>query len=426
MTLESDSANEPARPILIVDDEEIVLLALRDTLLREGYEVVASPHAIHALSVLKEREFSVVISDQQMPMVTGLEFLAQVREAQPNATRILITAVLSLSTVIDAINKGEIYRFIVKPWLREELLVTVKNAVQRYELISRNVRLQAETQAMNAQLRGLNQALEAQIARVAEQNSQLAAFAKSQEENLRRSVELCVQTMRTFYPTLGNQARRVSALCSAMIGTTDLTPDQKQTLEIASHIYDIGLIGIPRSIIKRWQERPADLSEPEWALIRQHPIVGQELAAFVQHLTGVGPTIRAHHERFDGSGYPDGLRGENIPWLARLLAVAVAHAEFDGASKDATAMINEASASTFDPDAVRIFLRAVPKAVVPGKQRIVPLADLRPGMVLAEGIYSENGMLLIPDGQRLTATYIDKLTNFNRINPIAQSLLVYC
>ena len=67
-----------------------------------------------------------------------------------------------------------------------------------------------------------------------------------------------------------------------------------------------------------------------------------------------------------------------------------------------------------------------PKAVVPGKQRVVPLTDLRPGMVLAEGIYSENGMLLIPDGQRLTATYIDKLLNYNRINPISQSLLVYC
>ena len=157
MPVQTNSPNEPVKPILIVDDEEIVLVALRDTLLREGYSVVASPHAIHALSVLRGQQFSVVITDQQMPMVTGLEFLAQVREIQPDATRILITAVLSLSTVIDAINKGEIYRFIVKPWLREELLATVKNAVQRHDLISKNARLQAETQAMNAQLTELNQ-----------------------------------------------------------------------------------------------------------------------------------------------------------------------------------------------------------------------------------------------------------------------------
>src|ERR1700749_2239634 len=163
MSTETNLVKESGHPILLVDDEEIVLVALRDTLVREGYPVVASPHAVHALSILKEHQFSVVITDQQMPLVTGLEFLAQVKQTQPNATRILITAVLSLSTVIDAINKGEIYRFIVKPWLREELLATVKNAVQRFELISHNAKLQVETQTMNTQLRSLNKALETQV-----------------------------------------------------------------------------------------------------------------------------------------------------------------------------------------------------------------------------------------------------------------------
>src|ERR1700743_2844718 len=102
MPADENGLKESGHPILIVDDEEIVLVALRDTLLREGYNVVASPHAVHALSVLKEQTFSVVITDQQMPLVSGLEFLAQVRDIQPDATRILITAVLNLGTVIDA------------------------------------------------------------------------------------------------------------------------------------------------------------------------------------------------------------------------------------------------------------------------------------------------------------------------------------
>jgi len=154
--------------------------------------------------------------------------------------------------------------------------------------------------------------------------------------------------------------------------------------------------------------------------------LGEELAAFVHHLTAVGPTIRGHHERFDGTGYPDRLGGQSIPWLSRLLAVAVAFAESNLDPKQASAMISQGSGTAFDPEAVRIFVQTAPKAVVPGKQRVVPLQDLVPGMVLAEGIYSENGMLLIPDGQRLTATYIDKLLNYNRINPISQYLLVYC
>jgi DNA-binding NtrC family response regulator len=164
------AAKEGPRPILIVDDEEIVLVALRDTLLREGYTVVASPHAVHALTVLKEQQFSVIITDQQMPMVTGLEFLAQVRQIQPDATRILLTAVLSIGTLIDAINKAEIYRFMVKPWSREELLNTVKNAVERYERISQTTRLLETARKINDQLTQANQALESQVARLTRDN----------------------------------------------------------------------------------------------------------------------------------------------------------------------------------------------------------------------------------------------------------------
>jgi response regulator RpfG family c-di-GMP phosphodiesterase len=376
--------------------------------------------------VLKDQQFSVVITDQQMPLISGLEFLTQVREIQPDATRILITAVLNLSTVIDAINKGEIYRFVVKPWLREELLATVKSAVHRYELISSNARLQAATQAMNARLTALNQELAEQVAQAERQNSQLLRALSQQDENLRQCVELCVQTMQTFYPTLGNRARRVRALCQALGRAAQLSPEQQQILEISASIHDIGLVGIPRQLIKQWDKSPESLTDDERALVRHHPVFAQELAGFVHRLQSVGTTIRSHHERFDGSGYPDGLTGAAIPWLARLLGVAVAFVESDLDAKEATALISAGSGSAFDPEAVRVFLRAVPKAAVPERQREVPLSALTPGMVLAQGVYSENGVLLIPDGQRLTTTYIDKLINYNRINPISHSLLVYC
>jgi DNA-binding NtrC family response regulator len=156
------TAKKSSLPILIVDDEEIVLVALRDTLLHEGYNVVSSPHAVHALTVLEEQKFSVIITDQQMPMVTGLEFLALARQIQPDATRILITAVLNIATLIDAINKAEIYRFVVKPWAREELLASVKSAVERFEQISKNARTLSETLAANATLSKRLQALESQ------------------------------------------------------------------------------------------------------------------------------------------------------------------------------------------------------------------------------------------------------------------------
>ncbi len=412
--------------ILIVDDEEIVLVALRETLRREGYQVVTALNALQGLELLKQGTFSVILTDQQMPHLTGLEFLAQVKQIQPDATRILITAVLSLNTVIDAINKGEIYRFIVKPWLREELLATVRNAVQRYDLICRNAVLQATTLAMNEKLTKLNQTLEEQVRRVAEQNTQLEGLNQALALNLDQSVQLCLKIMETFYPTLGTQARRVNEICRAMAQGLNLPPGERQTLEICSLLYDVGLVGVPRSLIRRWHRDPQTLSEAERALIEQHPVLGQELTQFVKQLEGVGPTIRSHHECFDGSGYPDHLQGEAIPWLGRLLAVAVGFAESNFEYRQSVEAVKLASGSQYDPDAVRAFLRTLPRASVPPREREVLLAELRPGMVLAKGIYTANGLLLAPQGQTLSEPFIDKLRNHNRISPITQSLLVYC
>jgi len=126
----SPSEAVPAR-ILVVDDEEIVLVALRDLLRRQGYEVATATGVLQALELLKRQAFTVVLTDQQMPTLTGLEFLAEVKRLQPDASRILITAVLGLNTVIDAINKAEIFRFVIKPWQREELLQAVHEAVER-------------------------------------------------------------------------------------------------------------------------------------------------------------------------------------------------------------------------------------------------------------------------------------------------------
>ena len=313
--------------LLIVDDEQLVLAGLRETLTREGYHVTTASNPFVALEELKKQIFSVIISDNHMPGVTGLEFLAQAKEMQPNASRILITAVLSLDTVIDAINKGEIYRFIVKPWLREELLATVKNAAQRYELIDSNTVLQSKAVVMNRELQEANRSLELQLARVAEQNESLGQLNQALAENLQHSVQLGLHVLQTFYPALGNQARRVHKICQSLADSLHLPVEKRQVLEFSAWLHDIGLVAIHRDVIRRWELKPEALSPDELKVVQSHPILGQDLVKFVHHLEEVGAVIRSHHERFDGQGFPDGLKGEEIPWLARLLAVAVGFAE---------------------------------------------------------------------------------------------------
>lgn len=414
------------RRLLVVDDEEIVLLALRETLLRAGYEVMATGDPEEALEHLRRDPFAVIITDHQMPRMTGLEFLSHAKAIQPDATRILITAVLNLGTVIEAINTGEIFRFIIKPWLREEFLGAVESAVQRYQLVARNAELTAATRAMNERLTDLNRELEEQVARVDQQNRQLADLNAAMADNLHRSVELCVQTMETFYPTLGIQARRVFELARSMARAAELSSDDQRALEIAAWLHDVGLVGVPRRLIRRWEQMPDTLTDAERAVIEHHPVLGEELARFVEPLESVRTAIRSHHERFDGKGYPDRLAGAAIPWLGRLLAVAVAYAESNlphGATVD---LLRQKSGSAFDPEAMVIFLKSIPTAAISRKQREISLTDLRPGMVLAKGIYTPTGLLLVPDGYQLNEAYIDKLRNHNRISPLSQSLMVYC
>jgi len=421
-----DARFEPSlKRILVVDDEEIVRIALRETLRRERYGVTACSSPEEGLEILQKEAFSVIISDYQMPGMTGLDFLAQAKQLQPDATRILITAVLSLDTVIEAINKGEIYRFVVKPWFREELLATVRNAIQRHDLIVRNTVLQATTLAMNEQLVSLNKALETRVSAEADQRQKLSEMNQVLQLNLHHSVQLCLKVLQSFYPTLGTQARRVFGLCRAMADILKLSETDRQTLELAAWLHDIGLVGTPRGLIRKWLQQPETITPAERSLIEQHPILGEELVDFAANLKHVGRVIRGHHEQFDGRGYPDRLAGKEIPWLSRVLAVAVAYAEKKAPHAAAVETLTLGSGWRFDPEAVQLLLRALPQASLPRQELEVSLSELRPGMTLAAGVKTSGGMLLVPEGQVLTDAQVQAIENHHRIQKLSTTVLVY-
>lgn len=403
--------------ILVVDDDESVLGTLRITLRREGYDVTATADPLAALRLLEEREFAVVLTDQQMPRITGLELLARSRQVRPESTRILMTGVPNLDMVVNAVNQGEIYRFIVKPWIREELLATVENGCQRYALLCRSQRLQAETEsAQRTQAE--------QMARIAEQNHQLESLNLALSRNLEQSVQLCLKTLDAFCPVLGNQALRVRELCRAMAETLNLPRESRQILDIAASLHDIGLIGVPRSIIRKWRETPEALTERDWERIRHHPTFGQELVGFAENLQDVGETIRTHHERHDGAGYPDRRKGDAVPNLARYLAVAVAYATYRR-EESALDFVRANSGTAFDPEAVHVLVRSLPLATLPRRRREVLLRELRPGMVLAQGVYSSSGALVVPEGEALSESYIARLRGLDRDDVPAGPLVVY-
>jgi len=415
----------PSDSILIVDDEPVVLNALKETLERERYHVVACSSPIKALAILEERTFAVIISDQRMPEMLGLEFLVESRRICPHASRILITAVLSLPTIVDAINKGEIFRFVAKPWLREELLATVRNALHRHELITHNEILQAQTQELNARLMVANSALEKQVKDLEERRQQLDAANRELGARYESSLELCRRILTAYDPILGGQAKALVEFATKMAETEHFNEAEKHALRSAAWLSDLGLIGVSRELLRSFRANPGALTERERATLHHHPVYSQTLAALVDSRTDVGEVIRAHHEHFDGTGYPDGIAGRNIPWAARCLAVAVGFVESGQPKQAAIDTILAKSGSTYDPEAVRLFLKVTHLVHLPRQVREIMLEELEPGMVLASGIYSPHGLLLIGEGQALGPATIAKIRSHNQITPISQRLLVY-
>jgi response regulator RpfG family c-di-GMP phosphodiesterase len=420
-----ESETEPTKAILIVDDEAIVLSALKETLERAKHHVVACSSPRKALELVKQQDFAVIISDQKMPEMLGLDFLVETRQYRPEASRILITAVLALPTIVDAINKGEIYRFVAKPWLREELLATVRNALQRHDLIVSNARLQSETQRLNNELTDANRLLEIKLKDLESEKLKVDAANRDLGVRYENSLELCRRILTTYDPILGGQSKSLVEFASKMADAGTGSEGEKHALKSAAWLCDLGLIGIPRELLRTFRNNPSNLTERERNILHNHPIYSQTLAALVDPRPELGEVIRAHHERYDGAGYPDGLAGNSIPWAARCLAVAVDFVESGLAKQPAIDRILAQSGKAYDPEAVRLFLKVTNLVHLPRQVREILLNELEAGMMLATGIYSPHGLLLVGEGQVLGPATIAKILSHNQVTPINQRLLVY-
>ncbi|MBK1879251.1 HD domain-containing phosphohydrolase [Pelagicoccus mobilis] len=411
--------------ILVLDDDEIVLLAMKETLEREGYKVTAFTSPNEAIQAVGQNRYSTIISDHRMPEMTGLEFLDQCKQMQPNASRILITGVLTLNTVVEAVNKGEIFRFLAKPWIREELLATVENAVQRYALVETNEKLQADTLDLNEKLVASNSALEEKVQQLQEQTTALDEANQALERNFSHSLEICFRLIEAFHPILGQQTKSVVSICSEIAKSDLLEPRDAEVLKVASWLYNLGRIGLPRDLVSKSLNDAQSLTESEEILLQHYPVYGQTLANFVENLNEVGQAIRYHRERFDGIGYPDKLSRESIPIPARHLAVAVGFVECNLPRDQALEFIIRESGRAYHPEAVRLFMKSSNLTNLPKKVKEITLAELEPGMVLAKGIYSPSGLLLIPEEKRLTGGIIGKIKEHDFANPITQRLMVF-
>ena len=287
-------------PILIVDDEPLVLRSLGRALEGAGFHIRCCCSPREALHALEEEEPGVIISDYMMPEVDGITFLQQVRARTPKATRILCTAAAEFHVAQQAVNSGEVFRIISKPWNTTELVATVTEAAEAWRLRRENERLTAEVQRQNRQLREVTAKLEEMV-----RERTQALF-----EGLIAALDFRDTETQWHSRRVSLYARRLAQ--QAGIGEPELTDIERGAL-----LHDIGKIGVPDGVLRK----PGPLSAEEWVEMKRHPELGWALLNRVEYLRSASSIVLQHHERWDGAGYPTGIAGDRIVIGARIFQV---------------------------------------------------------------------------------------------------------
>jgi putative nucleotidyltransferase with HDIG domain len=436
---------EPARgaapKVLFVDDERNILSALSRLFADEPYEIATASSGAEGLEILRgAADTAVIVTDQRMPEMTGIEFLVQARKVAPQALRILLTGYADLDAVVDAINRGGAYRFATKPWTDAELLLTLRDAVQRYELLRENERLGGLVRRQNEELKEWNRSLEERVAgqthQIRRQNQALhdlnARLRKSFDDTLSAFANL----LELRDPTERHHSSNVAAVAEAMAAAAGLPADEIETVRIAALLHDIGKVGegyFPP------QKEIGSFTPEQWRLYKEHAVRGQTVVDSVEALRTAGVLIRHHHERWDGSGFPDGLRGDAIPAGARILGLSdlvdreAAKCRGGNASDLVLAVVrSEKAAGRIDPALLPIAVDVVPEAcartrpaVAAAFEEEIAVRKLRKGMVLSRDALSGTGVLLLRGGTVLDASTAAALARLAELDPSRTGVFVF-
>jgi putative nucleotidyltransferase with HDIG domain len=307
--------------VLFVDDEANILSAIERLFVERDFRLLTADCAEQAFALLRTLDISVLVSDHRMPGMSGIDLLARSSQVSPDTIQVLMTAFADLQTAVAAINRSEIFRFVAKPWDNEELQLVVRECLERYRLV-RSLRTGEE--------------------------ATLLALA---------------QTIELKDPYTKGHCERVAQYGVAIAAELGLDAQVRKEVAWGGWLHDCGKIGVPEVILNF----PGPLTTEEFAVIKKHPAWGSEVARQARLPKRVLHVIHYHHERFDGNGYPAGLRGEDIPLEARIVAVAdVCDALLSDrpyrprtAPAEARAVLEQLRGNALDPQIVSLFLQNV-------------------------------------------------------------------
>ncbi|AZF41236.1 Response regulator [Pseudomonas sp. R1-43-08] len=417
--------------VLLVDDEESILNSLRRLLRNQPYEVVLATSGAQALEIMATRPIDLVMSDARMPGMDGATLLAQVHRLYPATGRILLTGYADLTTIVKAINDGQIHRYISKPWNDEELQLVLQQTLEHQ-------RLERLAREQNDQLKALNATLEKRVTARTAELQQTADMLDLAYDELKRSyvtgteVFSLLANLRLPKDKQTNRAliELIRVYCAAQVMDEASTRD----LTMAAALYNIGKLSWTDSMMVA----PSDkLYSTDRALYREYPTQSESLLMTLEPMKDAARIIRHHQERWDGSGFPDHLKGEAIPAGSRLLKLAVDFIELQKGlilerhlnSDEALLYIRKYAGRLYDPELVEDFVQACAtflSDVTLGDPtvKVLTTRELEDGMVLARNLNADNGMLLLNAGKVLNLPLVDKLIAFESMEGAKYSVFI--
>ena len=341
--LQSLSPNMSAERILVVDDEDAIRDVVITMLRSSGYQCQQAASGKQALALLMSGEsFELVLSDLMMADMDGIGLLERTKEKYPEMPVVMVTAVHDISVALAAIRNGA-YDYLLKPFEREQLLATVRRALE-------NRRLKAENRTYQTNLESL----------VAARTRELRATVAELERSYDITLEALGDALDLKDAETEGHSKRVTAFTIAMSRARGLDNDQVRIIARGAFLHDIGKMAIPDGILRK----PGPLTPEEVSIMREHCYHGYQMLKKIPFLKEVSEIVYSHQEKWDGSGYPRGLRGTQIPLGARIFSVADT---LDAMTSDrpyrpaqtlqaAQKEITLYSGRQFDPEVVQTFL----------------------------------------------------------------------
>lgn len=428
------------RAVLFVDDEENVLRSLKRLFLDESFLLFTASSGKAGLELLGKQVFAVIVSDQRMPEMSGSEFLAKARELQPDAMRIVLTGYADVQAAISAINEGGAFRYITKPWNDTDFVLMIREAVSTFGLKQENKRLTELTRAQNEELKKWNTQLEAMVQEqtldIQNKNKSLEKLNVQLSGNFRKSIEVFSNLIEMREKTMSSHSKNVAVLSRQIAMNLKLSESDTNNVLVASLLHDVGKIGVSDAVLMKTTDA---MTGPELNDYQSHAVRGQVAVDIIEGFHDIGLIIRHHHEHVDGTGFPDGLKMNEIPLGSRIIAMADAYDRMlktgMPSADDIKQVLNSIEFyldSRLDRkvfaafrSVIEVKLRALEKdGGRTGEEVEVVPAKLQPGMVLSQDVRSGTGILILARGHILDQTLVSAIQRYYQLDSPKKGVFV--